>query len=108
MSLGGASIPQTLTLEQKKAHVWSMCRTIPGYDPSIWRMDCNDAVIRWSDHGNRQSDYGWEVDHIIPVVVGGGDHAMNLRALHWRTNATAGGVLGGLAALGRGGLGGNR
>jgi len=34
-------------------------------------------------HGDRNSDYGWEIDHINPI---GGDDPSNLRALQWKNS----------------------
>ncbi|WP_421725470.1 HNH endonuclease signature motif containing protein [Bauldia sp.] len=66
--------------------VWTKGREIAGYDPAIWRHDAYGSVIRFTDYGNRQSDFGWEVDHIVPVAAKGSDDLTNLRPLHWRNN----------------------
>ncbi len=46
--------------------------------------------MKWSEHGNRDSKYGWEIDHINPVANGGGDELNNLQPLNWVNNANKG------------------
>jgi hypothetical protein len=94
MSLFGNALSGQPSSEMRKIDAWCGCRVIPGFDATIWRWDCNGHVIRWSDYGNRSSDYGWELDHILASALGGADHSNNIRALHWRSNATHGGLLG--------------
>jgi len=62
--------------------VWDKGRPILGFDPAIWRHDEFGRVINRFDHGNITSQYGWEVDHIIPVARNGTDALYNLRPLH--------------------------
>ena len=69
-------------------HVWQKGRLIPNYDPAEWRWDVFGNVIRYADYGNRDSKYGWEIDHIVPVADGGTDHISNLRPLQWSVNAS--------------------
>jgi hypothetical protein len=52
-----------------------------------WKKDQCTAWIKWDDYGNRDSEYGWEIDHITPVADGGKDDLSNLRPLHWKNNA---------------------
>tara|TARA_B100000315_G_C14105946_1_gene375952 strand:+ start:74 stop:367 length:294 start_codon:yes stop_codon:yes gene_type:complete len=80
--------------EAKNLAVWAKGRPIPGYDPAVWRHDDYGSVIRYSDYGNRDSDYGWERDHYpIPASTGGPDTVDNLRPLHWRNNTALGSLL---------------
>lgn len=67
--------------------VWNKGVIIPGYDPRVWRRDAYGNNIRFQDYGNRQSEYGWEIDHVIPVSQSGTDDLQNLRPLQWEANA---------------------
>jgi hypothetical protein len=55
---------------------------------NLWRKDVCDAFMYWPHYGNRNSEYGWEVDHIVPIARGGGEDLSNLRPLHWENNAS--------------------
>lgn len=81
--------------ELVKHTLWSELSVIAGYSPSEWRRDCFGNAVRYSDYGDRDSEYGWEIDHIRPQVLGGGDSLSNLRAIHWKANASMGGTLSG-------------
>jgi 5-methylcytosine-specific restriction endonuclease McrA len=67
--------------------VWQKATIVPGYDAAVIRKDRCGAWIRLADFGNRNSLYGWEVDHIVPTSRNG-DHTIdNVQPLHWRNNA---------------------
>jgi 5-methylcytosine-specific restriction endonuclease McrA len=76
--------------------IWNKGQIIPGEDPAIWRRDDFGNKIRFQNKSDRSSLYGWESDHIIPRATGGTDELANLRPLHWRANASLGGLLGNL------------
>lgn len=76
--------------EAMKKTVWQKGRTITGLSSDIWREDKCGKQIKWSDHGNRESTNGWEIDHINPVANGGGDNIDNLQPLNWKNNASKG------------------
>jgi HNH endonuclease. len=77
------------TLQQKQA-VWEKGRRIPNLPNDQWRWDICGFVMQWSEFGNRQSDIGWEIDHIIPVANGGNDEPGNLQPLNWKNNLLKG------------------
>lgn len=67
--------------------VWSKGRIIDNFSPLEWRWDKCGSVMKFSEHGNRNSEFGWEIDHINPVANGGGDELTNLQPLCWENNA---------------------
>ncbi len=76
--------------ESQKKEVWKKGIPIYGESPDVWRKDTCGAKIKWSEHGNRDSSYGWEIDHINPVSNGGGDEIWNLQPLYWKNNLDKG------------------
>lgn len=76
--------------EEQKQIAWSRAQIVPGRDPNITRKDACGAWIKWADYGDTNSEWGWEIDHIHPVVLGGTDHPNNLQALHWKNNRAKG------------------
>lgn len=81
----------------EKRAVWAKGHEIPGFPKDVWRRDDFGNVIRFSDHGDRSSKYGWEIDHVTPTAWGGLDVHANKRPLHCKLNASHGGILGSYA-----------
>jgi hypothetical protein len=73
--------------EEVIQQVWEKGNVVSNYDASKYRKDnCGAWMIR-TDHGNRDSLYGWEIHHVNPK---GGDDLSNLIPLQWENNvATA-------------------
>jgi hypothetical protein len=63
--------------------VWEKGKVVSGVDSARWRKDDCNAWIGRAEYGDRNSPYGWEIDHISP---GGPDALSNLRPLQWENN----------------------
>ena len=70
--------------------IWKKGALVTGNDPDVWRQDLCGAWMWRAQYGNRDSQYGWEVDHIIGIDYGGSDAFSNLRPLQWQNNAPRG------------------
>lgn len=74
--------------EQTKRAVWAKGKDASPNDPALWRKDECGAWMNYTQYGNRQSSFGWEIDHITSLDHGGTDALSNLRPLHWENNAS--------------------
>ena len=82
------------TIEQ----IWDRAPKIADKDCNIWRHDPCGALIKRDDYGNRSSEFGWEIDHIVSkayLLKAGAsedeiDSIENLRAMHWANNDSKG------------------
>lgn len=82
----GYSYPFRNTDEKTKILVWQKGIPIPGFNPIVWRRDVCGHAMQYSEHGNTDSVYGWEIDHIYPREHGGQTTLQNLQPLYWQTN----------------------
>jgi len=69
--------------DEKIQQVWEKGKVVSNNDPNIYRKDECGAWINRAAYGKRDSQYGWEIDHINP---NGGDDLSNLRPLQWENN----------------------
>lgn len=67
--------------------VWEKGFTASGNDPQLFRKDQCGAWIGRNYYGDRESEYGWEIDHIKCIANAGTDILFNLRPLQWQNNA---------------------
>jgi len=54
-----------------------------------FRKDACGASMQRSKYG-QTVQYGWEIDHIKPVALGGSDDLSNLQPLQWENNRAKG------------------
>lgn len=81
-----------------KDMAWESARIADGFNPDRIRLDACGAWIAYDDFKNRESLFGWELDHIIPVQQLKAlnvpselwDDPQNIRALHWKNNKSKG------------------
>ncbi len=72
--------------EPTKLEVWRKGKPIAGYDSAVWRHDICGHVMKYADHGNTNSEHGWEIDHVYPRALGGQTTWDNLQPLNWKNN----------------------
>ena len=60
------------------------------FDSGVWRYDMCGHTMKYSDHGNTNSKFGWEIDHIKPSSKSGSDSINNLQPLYWENNRAKG------------------
>jgi len=70
--------------------VWEKGRTVASNDPAVYRKDKCGAWMHCPSYGDRDSQYGWKIDHITPVKSGGLNQLINRRPLQWQNNSPRG------------------
>ncbi len=68
--------------------VWDKAEVDHKHSPL--RIDAFGSLIWKEGYGSRNSELGWEIDHIKPVSRGGEDELENLQALQWENNRLKG------------------
>jgi len=73
--------------DERIQQIWEKGKTVRDYDRDKCRKDRCGAWIKRKKYGDRDSAFGWEVDHINPK---GGEGLSNLRPLQWKNNVVTG------------------
>ena len=76
-------------VSDRKDDVWDKAKEIRGKDPDLYRRDPYGNEIYKPSYG-KDSEKGWEIDHIKPVSEGGSDHLRNLQAMQTAQNRELG------------------
>ena len=80
--------------EELKRIIWEKGIEDVKYPSDKIRKDACGAFIRYADYGNRDSIFGWEIDHIYPASKlkesDDVDNPLNLRPFHWKNNESKG------------------
>lgn len=70
--------------------VWEKGLVQQGFDPNVARKDACGAWMLRNQYGNTDSDFGWEIDHVYPRILGGATVIENLRPMQWQNNLSKG------------------
>ena len=73
----------------KKDTVWDKAKKMRGKDPAKYRRDPYGNIMDYNEYG-KDSNRGWEIDHIKPAARGGSDATRNLQALKTSVNREKG------------------
>ena len=80
--------------EEQIQEVWDRAMVVEGYDKSRFRKDACGAWIIRNKYGDTDSQYGWQIDHVVPraLLEDKGfsedeiDAPVNLRAMQHENN----------------------
>ena len=70
--------------------VWAKGQVVGSNNPDEYRKDECGAWMYFSHYSNRNSQYGWEIDHIKFVDHVASKDLNNLRPLQWQNNICKG------------------
>lgn len=79
-----------MTDEEKIEYCWNHANIVKGYDKDTIRKDVCGAWILKEHYGLKDSEFGWEIDHVFPIIMGGDDFEQNIRAMHCKNNESKG------------------
>lgn len=79
--------------EEIRKQLWRKMSSA-GLDDSMYRLDSCGALMQWDKYSDRDCDYGWEIDHVVPKAIlikkevpeNEIDDEDNLRPMQWQNN----------------------
>ena len=78
-----------MVTKKDREAAWDRAATIRGKSPETWRRDELGNPMRHGSYGT-EGEFGWEIDHIVPLSKGGSDALSNLQPLQWENNRAKG------------------
>lgn len=76
--------------EELKRAVWGKGKIDTEWDSERYRRDICGSLMEYTQHGNINSIFGWEIDHKKPTSAGGSNSLDNLQPLQWDNNRRKG------------------
>ena len=76
--------------EEEIQAVWDNGIIVSIEKAPLWRIGLGGAWICRDNYADRESIYGWEIDHCYPQSLGGGHDLINLQPMHWKNNLSKG------------------
>jgi len=70
-------------------NTWDNAPKVRGKDPELYRRDAYENVLYRHSHG-KDTQMGWNIDHIKPQSKGGSDNPRNLQILQSAKNKSLG------------------
>jgi len=74
--------------ESTRQSVWARGTVVPGYDPSVWRRDLHGRMMKYEEF-RTQGKYAWDIEEIVPTLLGGSSGPGNFRPIHIERGALA-------------------
>lgn len=75
--------------EEKIQKVWEKGIIDSNAKPEEFRKDTCGAWMARNEYG-KETDEGWEIDHVYPASKGGDNELENLRPMNWANNRSKG------------------
>ncbi len=72
-------------MQDPQVVAWNNAQVVDPINERLgFRKDTCGAWVRRDDFQNFNSDFGWDIDYVVPKAKGGTDAPTNVRPLHWR------------------------